>query len=73
MRTIRLAPVLAAVALLAACSSNPLQPSSQGESRRNMGGGYIGTGASFEPITPASAAGDSSAVSRGSGYAGSGH
>ena len=57
MRTIRIAPVLAAVALLAGCS-NPVQPSSQRQIP--------------ESVAPASTVGDSTAVSRGSGYFGTG-
>ncbi len=73
MRVTRLAPLLAALAVLSACA-DPVQPSGRQigpEDPRFDGGLYMGSGTSATP--PASAAATSLDESRGSGYLGNGH
>lgn len=73
MRPIRLASTLAALALLAACTSDPSAPITA-SGRPAFTGGYMSSGNAFEPDTngaPAPAA--DTVTARGPGYMGSGY
>lgn len=73
MRALRFAPLFAVLLAHTACSE-PLHPAmKRPDSSPRFTGTYVGSGLSVVDPTYSGTSGDSTVVSRGGGYVGSGH